>query len=179
MLAAYILCCLLRGTAWAQWDSSRCSQLSLHIRSSRASVSPGGSTVLVAKLANTGTRTVSGIGVRLDLPTGLVARAKPGGGEPLVVNGGATAYWTELTVRPGKRRVLKLKARACGSATPGGFPLGGAVYVINATSDVTCLSAATTMKPAVVRTQSKTETTDVIHIYIYPMLTTHTYLRTT
>ena len=166
MLAAYTLCCLLLlGTVCASSGIPLCSQLRLRIRSSRASVRPGGSTVLAAKLVNNGTSTVSGIGIRLDLPTGLVGQAKPLAGAPLVVKGGATAYWTELTVRPGKRRVLKLKARACGSATPGGFPLGGAVYVINATSGVTCLSSATTTEPAVVRTPRKTKAIDVIHIF--------------
>ena len=175
MLAAYTLCfLLLLGTVWASSGIPLCSQLRLRIRSSRASVTPGGSIVLAAKLANTGTRTVAGIGVRLDLPTGLVARAKPLAGAPAIVNGGGTAYWTELTVKPGKRRVLKLKARVCASATPGGFPLGGAVYVINATSDVACLSSATTTEPAVVCTRCKTK-----RLTLYTILTTHPHLRTT
>lgn len=126
-----------------------CSQLGLRIRSSRVAVGPGGSVVLAAKLANKGARNLSGIGVRLDLPTGLVAQGRQSGA-PIVVNGGTTTYWMGLTLKPGKGRLLKLKARACSVATAGNFPLGGAVYVINATDDVTCLSSATA-KPSTVR----------------------------
>lgn len=166
MLTAYILCCLLLfGTVWAQSGILSCSQLGLRIRSSRASVHPGNSIVLAAKVVNTGTRTVSGIGVRLDLPTGLATQAKSLVA-PLVENGGTIAYWTELTLRSGKRRVLKLKARACGSATPGSFVLGGAVYLVNATNGVTCLSSATTTNRAVVCTWSEKKRL-TLHTYIF------------
>jgi len=164
MLAAYFLCCwLLLGPVGVQSSIPMCSQVGLRIRSSRASVSRGGSIVFAAKVANTGTHTLSGIGVRLDLPTGLVGQAKPSG-TPVIVNGGTTAYWTELTLKPGKRRALKLKARACGSATPGSFPMSGAVYLVNTTDDITCLSAAAT-KPSLVRARRVRRRSIILLIY--------------
>ncbi len=150
-LAAYILlCCLLLGRPVTAQQQSipTCSELHLRIRASRATVVPGGSVVFKAKLANKGARTLSGVGVRLDLPTGLVAKGQPSG-TPIVVD--ATAYWTGLTLKPGRRRILKLKARACGAATAGNFRLGGAVYVVNATDTVTCLSPMMRAKPSTVR----------------------------
>ena len=158
-LAAYYYllcwCGLLLGSVRAQQQTQAtsipaCSQLRLHIRSGRATVIRGWSVILAARTANKGSSTL-GVGVRLDLPTGLVAERGQKSLSPHIVNGGSTVYWTALTLEPGKHRVLKLKARACGSATPGSFPLGGAAYLLNATSDVTCMSGAATMKPTTVR----------------------------
>ncbi len=152
-LAAYLLlCCLLLGRpAMAQQQGiPACSDLHLRVRTSRATVGAGKSVVLTAKLRNKGAHTLSGIGVRLDLPTGLVAGSEHFKGA-IIVDERATVYWTGLTLKPGRRRVLKLNARACGSATAGSFPPGGAVYVVNATDAVTCLSPMTTAKPSTVR----------------------------
>lgn len=159
-LAAYYYllcwCTLLLGPVRAQPQViPACSQLRLHFRSGRATVRRGEPVVLAAKLANKGSNTLSGVGVRIDLPTGLVAERGQKALSPFIMNGGSTVYWAELTLKPGKRRVLELKVRACGSATPGSFPVGSAVYVVNATSDVTCLSDATTMKHAMVRVWSR------------------------
>jgi len=154
-LAAYLLlCCLLLGRpAMAEQQGVlACSELSLRIKASRATVGPGKSIVLAAKVANKGAGTLSGVGVRLDLPTGLVAQGQPSG-TPIVVDvaGSASAYWTALTLKPGKHRVLRLKARTCGAATAGSFPLEGAAYVVNATDAVVCLSPMTAAKPSKVR----------------------------
>jgi len=149
-----LLCCLLLGRpARAQQQGiPACAELYLRIRASRVSVAPGKSVVLTAKLRNKGAHTLSGIGIRLDLPTGLVAQGQPSGTSTVVnvVNGGATAYWTGLTLKPGKRRLLTLKARTCGAADAGSFPLGGVVYLVNATEAVTCLSPMTNAKPSAV-----------------------------
>lgn len=155
-LAAYYYllcwCTLLLGPVRAQPQAiPACSQLRLHMRSGKATLSRGEPVVLTAKLATYGARTLSGIGVRLDLPTGVVAERGQKALSPFIVNGGSTVYWTSLTLKPGKHRVLKLKARVCGAATPGSFPLEGVVYVVNATSAVTCMSDAMTTKPAMVR----------------------------
>lgn len=165
-LAGYLLCaCILLLEPLRAQALPTCSQIDLRIRSNRATVVPGGAIVLAAKVSNTGTRTLSGIGVRLDLPTGLVGETKRAGA-PLLVNGGTTAYWTGLTLKPGKRRVLKVKARACGSATPGSFPLGGAAYLVNSTNDVTCLNAATT-KPSTVGGKGGVNTHYAIYVGLF------------
>ena len=152
-LAAFLLLCsclLLGRPATAQQHGiPACSELSLRIRASRATVGPGKSVALAAKVANKGVDTLAGVGVRLDLPTGLVAQVQRSG-TPIVVDGGATAYWVGLTLKPGRRRVLKLKARACGATTAGSVSLGGAVYVVNATDAAVCLSPVTTAKPSTV-----------------------------
>ena len=163
-LAAYYLlcwCALLLGPVRAAPPSPQqpqaqaisipaCSQLRLHIRSGRATAIRGWSVILAARITNNGASTVSGVGVRLDLPTGLMAERGQKSAPPNIVNGGSRVYWTTLTLESGKHRLLKLMARACGSATPGSFSLSGDVYVVNATSDVTCMSDATT-KPTMVR----------------------------
>lgn len=145
-LVARLLWCLLLGHAAVvvstrqQQPIPACPQLRVHLQSRRNTITaPGGSLVLAVKLANKNARTLSGIGVRLDLPAGLVTQQETGARAPLVVDGGSTAYWTGLTLKPGKRCVLKLKARACGTATAGSFPMGGAVYLVNASNAVACL----------------------------------------
>lgn len=154
-LAAYLLCCCVVQAFPA------CSQLSLRIRSSSLSVRPGGSLLLKARLVNKGDHTLSSIGVRLDLLGGLVSQqGQQRQQQPIIVNGGTTAYWKDLQLNPGKRRMLKVKAHACGTAKPGSFPLGGAVYLVNATGDVTCLSPATA-KPSTVRGAGMMETNDL------------------
>lgn len=128
-----------------------CSQVGLQIRATPQTVRRGRRAVLTAKVTNKGPSTLSGLGIRVDLPTGLVAaEANASRGVPIVVNTGGTAYWRDLTLKPGKVRVLRIKARACATATSGAFPVGGAAYLLNATNDVTCLSRATT-KPSTVR----------------------------
>ena len=131
------------AVASAQQPVPACSELRLHVKSKSWSVRPGSSSVvLMANLANKGGRKLSGVNIRLDVPPGLVAQSSQAGA-PIVVNGSATAYWTGLTLKPGKRRKLKLKVHACATATPGSYPLGGAVYLVNTTSNaVTCLSPA-------------------------------------
>lgn len=154
VIAAYLLCwyAMLVGPVRAQQQGgmTACSQLLLRIGSSHLAVMPGGALVLAAEITNKGARALTGIGVRVDVPSGLVAEKGVRSVAPLIVNGGTRVFWTNLTLKPGKRRKLKLKARACGSATVGSFPVGGAVYLVNATSDVTCLSSATA-KPSTVR----------------------------
>jgi hypothetical protein len=133
---------MLGPMAAAQQILPACSQLlSLRIRSSHQNVAPGGKVLLTAKVVNKGSTPVSGLNVRMDLPTGLVAMDKHSQ-EPLITDGGATSYWVGLTLRPGKKRLLKLKAKACATATPGSFPVDGAVYLTNSTDAVTCLSPA-------------------------------------
>lgn len=153
-LAAYLLCwyALPLGPVQAQQQGGipGCSQLHLRIRSSHLAVSPGEALVLAAKITNKGARTLTGIGVRIDVPSGLAAEKGLKSAPPLIVNGGTRVFWTTLTLKPGKCRKLKLKARTCGSATVGSFPVGGAVYFMNATDDVICLIPATA-KPSSVR----------------------------
>lgn len=156
----YLLLCwcvllVLESVAAQQAIPPACPDLGLRIRSSQVKVVHGESILLAAKLANKGARTLSGVGVRLDLPAGLVAEQGQKPTSPFIVNGGSTAFWRALTLKPGKRRTLKVKARACGSAALGSFPLGGAVYLVNATNDVICLSKATS-KPAQVKTMHET-----------------------
>lgn len=50
-----------------------CSKLGLKFQTSPHKLCRGGQAVLTAKIANKGSSTLSGLGVRLDLPTGLVA----------------------------------------------------------------------------------------------------------
>ncbi len=133
----------LLGAMAAQQSLPACSQLlKLRILSSKTNVAaPGGKVLLTAKVVNKGSTAVSGVNIRLDIPTGLVAKDKHSQ-EAFIADGGATAYWVGLTLRPGKKRFLQLKAKACATATPGSFPVGGAVYLINSTDAVTCLSPA-------------------------------------
>lgn len=156
MVAALLIylvcwCALLPRPARAQPQGiPACAQLGLRVRPSRRSVRPGKSVVFAARLVNRGNSTLPGIGVRLDLPNGLVVERGRKATPPLIMDDGTTAYWTGLTLKPGKCRVLALNARVCGSATTGSLPVSGAVYLVNATNDVTCLSAAVA-EPSMVR----------------------------
>lgn len=150
-LALCLLGCAVAGAAAAAVAQQAliaqvpaCAQLTLRIIGARPqALRPGGKqAILVAKVANRGPATVTGIGVRLDLPTGLVAWPKRNS-RTVVTDGGATAYWTGLTLKPGQHGTLTLKARACTTATPGTFPVTGAVYLVNATSNVACYSPGT------------------------------------
>lgn len=171
LLLLLLFCCTLlmahaAPVASGQQRVPTCAHPYLRVKSSRTTVIPGASVILAAKLANKGSRTLSGVNVRLDLPPGLVATGQQFKAPPLIVDGGATAsaYWMDLTLKPGKRhgRVLKLRAQACATATPGSYPIGGAVYLTNATKAVTCLSSGVA-KPPVVRRGSRAD----LGIYYY------------
>lgn len=129
-----------------------CPQLRLRITTSPSSLRPNGrKAYFTVKVVNTGSTRLSNVDVRLDLPTGLVAKPQPKS-KALIMDNGTTAYWRGLNLKPFKRRVFWLKARACATATPGTFPITGAVYLVNAsTSNVTCVSPATAGKSQVVR----------------------------
>lgn len=117
------------------------------------SVHSGRQVSLATRIHNMGTTAVTGVGVRFDLPVGVVPSSKKSSKGMVVVRDGGTSnvYWVGLTVKPGRRPVLKLRARICATAPPGQYPVSGAIYRVNTTNDVHCLTplaASITVCPA-------------------------------
>ena len=123
-----------------------CPQLQLQAFARYREVSPGGRQVVAAKVANTGATTVTGLALRLLLPQGFVPYPKPPKGTVAAVEGNRTAvYFTGLSLGPRKLRRLRVRARACATATPGTYPVGATAYVVNATNGITCMTGLTTV----------------------------------
>ena len=110
---------------------------------------PGGQASLETRIYNNGATAVTRLGLRLDLPVGVLPSSKRSTkGVTIVPDGGAShVYWLNLAIKPGRRRVLKLRAHICATAPPGQYNVTGAIYVANATNDVTCLTPLATSIP--------------------------------
>lgn len=119
-----------------------CPLIGAHLRATPSTVWAGGKAIVKAKVVNARRTPITGLAVRLDLPPGLVAYPKSPTNPVLApgVNGTTAAYWTGLGLRAGRRGTLKLRIRVCGEAAKGTYRVGGALYLVNATKAVTCLS---------------------------------------
>ena len=144
---------LVAATASVIASAPACQQVAVGLRANPGTVRRGRQTTVKVKLTNLLRSSATSINVRLDLPAGLVAFPKSST-NPIVVGtgaaagGGSTVYWIGAFLRPSERRILKLRIRPCSSAAAGPYSVGGAVYAVNSTGGVTCLSPIA--KPAVV-----------------------------
>ena len=121
-----------------------CPLLSIQMRTSRSTIGQGGKNLIKVKISNRARAPITDVVVRLDLPAGLVAFPKSST-DPVVANGpGGTsfAYWVRMSLPAWRGRILKLRLRSCATAAPGTYTVPGAVYLVNATDDVTCLNSA-------------------------------------
>lgn len=110
-------------------------------------LTPGSKVTVRIKVKNRGLMAASGVAVRLT--SSMLAGFVPKGGAPTSrrVEGGSV-YWIDQGLAPGKRRVFTVLARVCAAPAPSGSPrviAEAAVYRLNATGGVRCLSRTAPM----------------------------------
>lgn len=120
---------------------SACPGVTVQAKTSRRTVVPGSLVRLVVAVKNTGTEAVSGLGVRVSSTVASAWKAKTGHVTPRIE--GTNVDWLGQALAPGKGRRYRVQARVCAGITPGLQTLAQvAVYRLNATGGVACLSSA-------------------------------------
>ena len=133
----------LASTVSAQ-EAPVCSGLTLRskVRSSPKTLAPGTKVTVGLTVKNVGATALSGVNVGVSSP--VLAAWKAQGAGVRMEDG--SVYWLGQTLKPGKTRRYKARARVCAGLAPGSeADVNAALYRLNATGGVLCSSGATAM----------------------------------
>jgi uncharacterized repeat protein (TIGR01451 family) len=118
-----------------------CQGLAVRAKASRRTVAAGAPVRVTVTVKNTGPDPVQGMGVRVTSAVAADWKAKTGKVVPRIE--AASVDWLAQQVGPGKTRQFRLQGRTCSGLTPGLQTLvDAAVYHLNATGGVACMTSA-------------------------------------